>query len=581
MAKRQRLTNNTDETEIAQLFSGDNFFSIPYFQRPYRWKPDRLRQLCRDLLVLVDEGEFHFLGAIIIHGRRSNPSEPDVYEVIDGQQRLTTLFLLLCATIRVLCEAKQYQEAKGLFLKYLVLGRDTQLISNIKLHSSKDDRAQLNSVFTELMGDKGFQAELGSFKLKLLPATGQPKGTLRNNYLAAYRFLREQFKLNGLERIIAIYTALLERVSIVQIDVWDPTNGPKIFDSLNSRQEPMTIGDLVRNEIFSKVADEHPDVIEGLDQTAWQPFYKKFQQGEKNFFDAFFFPFGLTQNPNLKKSEVYHALRKDWESIDDAEQIIARLSTFQDAFLDVVCGTRFQPHEKAVSDAFHRLYKLEVPSSTYPFLMLLSNAARDGSVGPKETMETIEVIESFLVRRAISGYEPTGLHAVFKRLWQDCGGAPTREKVEKEIRKHKTVSWPSDEEVMRAVRERPMYGSSVDAYFIGQHNESLGGDVPQTFAWMEHVLPENPVAEWFDAGHFTKQQHAEMKDLAANLIPLSKEMNQGLSNSSYEKKRPVYAGDSMFKSAREFANSYSKWSATDLIARSDHLAQWAIQRWRF
>jgi hypothetical protein len=55
-------------------------------------------------------------------------------------------------------------------------------------------------------------------------------------------------------------------MSVVQIDIKDPTSGPKIFDSLNSRQEPMTVGDLIRNEIFSRVADEDPDEIERIDQ---------------------------------------------------------------------------------------------------------------------------------------------------------------------------------------------------------------------------------------------------------------------------------------------------------------------------
>jgi uncharacterized protein with ParB-like and HNH nuclease domain len=102
---------------------------------------------------LVDEtSDFHFLGAIIIHGRRSNPSDPDVYEVIDGQQRITTIFLYLCAIVRTLCNENEYAEAAALFLKYFVIGRETNLPSNSKLQSCKDDRAQLNYVFHDLLG---------------------------------------------------------------------------------------------------------------------------------------------------------------------------------------------------------------------------------------------------------------------------------------------------------------------------------------------------------------------------------------------------------------------------------------------
>ena len=72
------------------------------------------------------------------------------------------------------------------------------------------------------------------------------------NYRIAIRFFEEQVKKEGIDRLRALYKALLESMSVVQIDVWDPRNGPKTFDSLNSRQEPMTTGDL---ECFK--AEEH------------------------------------------------------------------------------------------------------------------------------------------------------------------------------------------------------------------------------------------------------------------------------------------------------------------------------------
>ncbi len=359
MAKRQRLTNNSDETDITSLLSGDTVFSIPYFQRAYKWKPERLDQLNLDLLSLVDEtSDFHFLGAIIIHGRRSNPSEPDVYEVIDGQQRITTIFLYLCAIVRALCKNNEHFEAAGLFQKYLVIGRETGLPTNSKLQPCKDDRAQLNWVFDELLSDVSFSERIAPFKYKPMPATDSDNGRLRKNYRAALRFFDGQVKQEGLGRLTALYKALLESMSVVQIDVWDPINGPKIFDSLNSRQEPMTTGDLVRNEIFSKVANEHPDIIETIDQRSWQPFYKKFKQGENSLFDSYFFPYGLIQDPNIRKSEVYTKLREKWRGINDPEEIVKQLAEYQDSFLDMECGTNHQGLPKEVHRSFVNLGRL-------------------------------------------------------------------------------------------------------------------------------------------------------------------------------------------------------------------------------
>lgn len=579
MPKRQRLTNNSDETDIATLLSGDTVFAIPYFQRAYKWKPERLTQLNRDLLNLVDEtSDYHFLGAVIIHGRRSNPSDPDVYDVIDGQQRITTLFLYLCAVVRVLCKAGEYQEASGIFLKYIAIGRKTSLRSNSKLHSCKDDRAQLNYVFDDLLANKDFAAAVSPFKYRPLATSGSgsERGRLRNNYRAAVRFFEEQLKLEGVKRVQLIYQALLENMSVVQIDVWDPTNGPKIFDSLNSRQEPMTTGDLVRNEIFSKVADEHPDTIEEIDQHDWQPFYNKFKNGEHSHFDAYFFPYGLIRDPNLRKSEVYSYLRKSWQEITDPSVIISELQSFQNAFLDAVRGTNLQGHQKAVALAFSRLYSSGAPSSTLPFLMRLSNAIRDERVSPDDGIAVLETVESFLVRRALCGHEPTGLHAVFKRLWDDCSCAPTEKSVASAIRSHKTVVWPSSSEVERAVLERELYGSGITNFVLVELNRSAGGDQPAN-PWIEHVLPVNPDQEWFDV--FSREEHQLVVHRLANLLPLSSEMNIALGNRPYSDKRKVYMADSGYKVSRQFAERYSTWDLAQLEERGRELAGWAVQRW--
>jgi hypothetical protein len=578
MAKRTRLTNNSDETDIASLVSGDVVFAIPFFQRSYKWKPERLKQLNADILTIVDQAsEFHFLGAVIIHGRSSNPSDPKVYEVIDGQQRITTLFLYIAAATRVLTECDQGGEAEGLFLKYLAIPRETSLHSNLKLHPCKEDRAQFNYVIADLLSLKGLKERLGTVKIKMLPPSGKEKGPLRNNYKAAIRFFRSELEQGGLDRVRAVYRAMLESMSVVQIDVWDPTNGPKIFDSLNSRQEPMTVGDLVRNEIFSRVADDHPDEIEQVDLHSWQPFYQTFQQNGHNLFDSYFFPYGLIRDPNLRKSEVYGALRDKWAHIEDPKEIIEQLAVYQDAFIDIVTGQNTQQLPTPTASLLENLHFAGVPSSTYPFLMQISQAVTADSIPEKHANESLRVIESFLVRRAVCGQEPTGLHAVFKRLWADCDGKPDGAKVTAAIRRHKTVMWPTDDAFKQAITSRPLYGAAITPYFLREYNRSLGGDQPAAIPWIEHILPVAPAQEWFKV--FTKEQHEALRDCLANLIPLSKEMNAGLGNKAYPDKQKKYKDDSMFKSARELAQNYAEWTPGTLGARAHSLAKWAIERW--
>ena len=131
----------------------------------------------------------------------------------------------------------------------------------------------------------------------------------------------------------------MNNFTVVQIDVLDPTDGPKIFDSLNSKQEPMKISDLVRNEIFREVSDENPERIERIDEEVWQPFYASFEAHETNHFEKFLFPFGLVSDPNLRKSDVFINLRKNWNDIEDPAEIIASFDRYKAPYLDTIFGS--------------------------------------------------------------------------------------------------------------------------------------------------------------------------------------------------------------------------------------------------
>lgn len=338
----------------------------------------------------------------------------------------------------------------------------------------------------------------------------------------------------------------------------------------------MTTGDLVRNEIFSRVADSQPHEVESLDQQFWQPFYEKFKANGNSLFDEYFFPFGLIKNPNLKKSGVYAYLRHEWKAEKKPALIIADLALFQDAFMDLADGANRQKHEKKVEIAIKRMSSI-APSSTYPFLMQLLNALTSGSVTEEGGLKILNIVESFLVRRAICGHEPTGLHAVFKKLWEDCAGSPSASTINEQIRKHKTVAWPVDADVRACVLQRHLYGSSIVPFLLIEWNRSLGGDVPPVKPWVEHVMPDTLSDAW--KSDFTDEQHKKLKNLLANLLPLSQPMNQSLGNAGYASKRPVYLEDSIFKGAREFAKENQNWRPSDIESRATKLADWVVERW--
>lgn len=215
-------------------------------------------------------------------------------------------------------------------------------------------------------------------------------------------------------------------MSVVQIVVKDPTDGPKIFDSLNSKQEPMTIGDLVRNEIFSRLTDQEDDEIDILDRDYWHPFYEKFKQKDNAQFDKvfeqYFFPYVLTLDHNVKKADAFNFLRDRWASEDNPKKIIEELSKYQDIFLDLHYGTKLTKVDSNLEKQIYNLALMDSPTSVYPFIMHVIGAVKEEVLSSENAQQILEKIESFLVRRVVCGYEPTGLHAAFKSLWDDCEG---------------------------------------------------------------------------------------------------------------------------------------------------------------
>lgn len=209
--------------------------------------------------------------------------------------------------------------------------------------------------------------------------------------------------------------------------------------------------------------------------------------------------------------------------------------------------------------------------------MQISKGMAEGTVDYDLGVQVLNVVEAFLVRRAICGIEPTGLHAVFKRLWNDVAKDLSPDLVKKKIKERKTVAWPSDHTVKNSVKSRHIDKSAVAPFLIRQFDESLGGDVPDNVPWIEHVLPQNPVDGWYKK--FSKRQAKELHRVWSNLIPLSSEMNNNLRNDVYAKKRARYESDAMFKSAREFAKTYGDWTPQTLSKRSELLAEWTVSRW--
>ena len=576
--KAYKVTDNTNEMSFHELFSQSTQVRIPLFQREYVWTEKQLNRLISEIRVVVEgEDTNRFLGAIIAVRREANPAAPQPFEIVDGQQRLTTLFLFVLAAAYVAAKAGEEDYAVGLINSNLAIDwwRDGV---NTKLVSSYADQGQFVSVFSQLLKLGNLSDSLGP-RIKLPTPTGPSVGRLVNQFTRIQKFLTKEFSNSGFEHFKALVTTAQTKLTFVFILLKDASNATTVFEGLNDPGIPIGIGDLVRNEVFSKIADQ-PDIAHHIHEQVWLPF----RNSLGDYFDDYFFPFGVLQDSSTRQVDLFKSLRELWKAADKPSEIIVHLEEYVKPYLALAAPDSADYLGSKISKAIVRLRACNLPNSTYPFVMRLLKEVEKGIVAEGDAESTLMAIESFLVRRAIAGIEPTGLLVFFRTAWSSVSGQPNWQSFSEALKKRGTIEWPDDQRVISAIQSRRIYKIGIKDYLLSEYDRSLGGDVPNNPAWIEHVLPQTMSEGWTKTSDglplFSKDKHDELLDTWGNLVCLSSKMNIDASNSPYKIKRELFRQDSMYKSARSLAERYDDWTPESVVSRSKEIGDWAVNRWR-
>nr|WP_314577695.1 HNH endonuclease family protein [uncultured Pseudomonas sp.] len=351
----------------------------------------------------------------------------------------------------------------------------------------------------------------------------------------------------------------------------DPASATTVFEGLNDPGIPISVGDLVKNEVFSRIGYAENEA-RLLHDKEWIPLREKFG----DTFDDYFFPYCVIFKSSATKTEMFGELRKLWVGLD-SKAIINKLDEYSLSYLTLQGITSPDCYGKAVSKSVSRLVEAKIPSSTYPFLMQLLNAYSDGKIDKVNVIGCLDALESFLVRRAICGIEPTGLLGLFRTMWALTEGRPTAQLISAIISRRLTIEWPDDTRLAASIKSRPLYGSTIAKFVILELERAHGREeVKYEHFNIEHVMPRVLSENWA----VSKADHAKVRDLWANLVPLSKLMNSSVDRQAYANKREVFGQESMFASTRKLAQKYERWCIEEVEDRSENIASWACSRWR-
>jgi hypothetical protein len=332
-----------------------------------------------------------------------------------------------------------------------------------------------------------------------------------------------------------------------------------------------------------KFLDSDPAAAQAIYSQEWKPFEEAFS--DESAKAGYCFPLALTRNPNATKARTFATLADSWAPVVSGplgptakvQTMVKDLRRHQSSYNAIHSG-RLEGLDDPIREQVRRLVALDRPSVTYPYILQLLTAAAEGTVSDNAAADCLAVIESFLVRRALVGQEPTGLHAVFKKLWGAAEAKPEEVRIHLETA---TVVFPDDDFVAQQIRESNLYARKICRYVIEEYERSFTtGDVLETFPaiTIDHVAPQALSGEWAEI--FPEDDGSRLLlNTWGNLVPLSSEANSTKGSSSWASAKAKLEHETVFSTTKHLYAEHAAWGPAEVQARGERLAEWALERW--
>jgi len=536
---------------------------IPIYQRTYSWTERECEQLWGDILRAGsdDEVNAHFVGSIVyIEKGLYQVSSQSPLLVIDGQQRLTTISLLLEAVARKLGDTEPME------------GFSAKKVRSYYLQNPLED------------GDMRFKLLLTQNDRESLLAIIQQKDLPANSSVR----IEENFKFfaNRLDKLgddLLPVCRGLSKLVLVDISLSREQDNPQlIFESMNSTGRELSQADLIRNFVLMGLEPDHQAT---LYNDHWRPMEVAFgQEAYGRHFDGFmrhYLTLKTGEIPNV--NEVYEAFKAHARQPDVAalgvDEIVADVHTYALHYCAMALG---QEPDKALGHAFRDLRELKVDVA-YPLLLELYRDYSAEVLAKDDFEKAVRLIEAYVFRRAVCAIPTNSLNKTFATFRRAIKKDDYLESIQAHLLTLPSYRrFPSDEEFRRELRVRDLYNFRSRSYWL-RRVENFGRKerVPVDEYTIEHILPqnENLRPEWQAAlgPDWQSIQQAWLHTLG-NLTLTG--YNSEYSDRPFPEKRDMAGGfkDSPLK-LNEGLGTLAEWDEGAIEVRADKLSRLATLVW--
>lgn len=576
---------------LTRIFHADLRLIVPLFQRPYVWQADeQWLPLWEDVLAtrdrVADGGIMpHFLGAVVLEAKNTAHGGLEVREVIDGQQRLTTLQLLIAA-VRDSFQARGFGDDRTAKRLNKLVRNDLDLVEladeEFRFWPTNADRVAYRAVMTGQHTTTRY--------------TDKIKGIV-----GAYTWFMAEIRahlsaISGaavVPELTGIAEALLEYLEVVVIDLGKDDNAQIIFETLNARGTPLRASDLIKNLIFRTLQDaERP--IEGLYEAYWAPleaekWQTEIRQGRLNRarLDAFmgYFLTILLQR-EVQAHQLFPAVRAHIDRDPDrAEALLRELARYSEVY------TELEALNSDIADEAAMLDRMQIVDTTTMTPLLLWLFANTAGV---ERYRAIAALESYVVRRSLARLTTKNYNRLFLELLRrlGVGAGPAGQVVETYLTEQASDSgmWPTDQEIATSFATLPLYRLlkrerlqrvllALELHARSNKTESIRTNQKLS---VEHLLPQNwdehwPLSRDIEEAERERTTRLELLHTVGNLTLVTGSLNSALSNSSWVLKRRHLLEHSALTLNRRLPES---WSTSAIRVRASQLADLAVDLWK-
>ncbi|GAA7568298.1 DUF262 and DUF1524 domain-containing protein [Helicobacter pylori] len=536
----------------------NNQFVIPIYQRLYSWEKEHCKQLWDDIIKTGgnDQIEGHFIGSIVYVLDSNTHSSPLL--IIDGQQRLTTITLLLIALRNHLSDE----------VKILEKFSRKEIENRYLINSNKDGDKKFRLILSE--SDKDTLLFLID-ENKRKPS--EPSVKIVENFKLFEKWISENTdKLEtickGLEKLMIVWIALEKGKDDPQL----------IFESMNSKGIELTQTDLIRNYIVMETETEEKQ--KNFYNRYWRAMEKDFTQNETLFnrFVRHYLTIKTGKIPNEKR--VYEAF-KDYQQKEGIE--IENLLKDLQKYCGYFCQIAFKKEaDKDLNKALSFLVDLE-RDVVYPLLLELYSDYSDGVLSKQDFIPIIALTESYICRRAVCGIPSSGLNKFFASFTKKIQKDEYLESIEKHFGSlTENRRFPDDDEFKEEFMRKDFYKFELIEYLLYRmENFNRKEREPTDKYTTEHIMPQKLTEEWErDLGQDHERIHTQYLHTIGNLTLTG--YNSEYSNKSFQEKQGMEGGfkDSPLRLNQGLRNLES-FGEKEIEKRANDLADWALKIWTY